>query len=116
MGFLPDNGTLTRIDPMTGATADGQRTWGTGSAIEIRVTIDEPTRSQQQVLGALLAIVSCAIYVAIPELPAGASIDIGDRVVAAQDTQATQTLEVVKANVRIFSGIEHYELFCKKVG
>jgi len=113
MSALPKNGTLTRIDNAGAPTVTGVETWATGPAINVRVTIDRPSKSQQISLGALLSKVSQVVYVMKSDLAVDAQILERDKVLAGQDGETARLMKVIRREFYVFRSITHYELFCQ---
>lgn len=118
MSFLIVNARLKRIDRMSGASAAGTRTWSTGSAIDVGVTLDQPTRSHRWALGAKIEDASAVLYCMLEDL-SNVLVGAGNRLVVSQVIggveQASVLYEVVHEIQRIHDPLSHVELFLKEV-
>lgn len=113
--IIPSNGVLSRIDAPSGVSSGGDVTFTTGSTISVDVLIDNPTRAQRYALGQQIADAEAVVYVLKDQLPAGVSINEGDRVTAAQEGEAAATYLVIKRQFRVFDELTHFELFVKRI-
>lgn len=116
--FLIVNAKLKRIDRVTGASATGTRTYSTGAAIDVGVTLDQPNRSQRWALGAKIEDATAVLYCMLKDLSntvVGAGSRVSVSLVIGGVEQAAVLYEVVYEIPRIHDPLSHVELYLKEV-
>jgi hypothetical protein len=107
------NAKLQRVDAPSGASAAGDRSWTTGSSIDVPCCLDDVSDAQKFSVGNVIADATAVLYVLLSKLPAGVTI-VKEAMALVQLGGFTARLyQVIYMKDRVHADQSHAEVFLK---
>jgi hypothetical protein len=108
------NATILRIDTPAASTPSGTTAHDEGIPVAIRCNVEGPSESQQWQIDRLKLDATAVLYARLGDMPEGATIEDGHRLLVLVDGQAEPTLyEVRKVTRRVKRELSHVQCFLR---